>query len=109
MTAREFSELLGEIRTRLEYTQVDGTQVPVKYVFLNECPWSEDLCCIWRYLLTRIFKLAILFISMREYMLPDEASDEREVLRAGGVDEFDLIVDPILRNLLDETRDFIDR
>jgi len=45
---------------------------------------------------------------MREYMLPDDASDEREVLRAGGVDEFDLIVDPVLRNLLDETRDFID-
>ncbi|KAF9275053.1 peroxin [Linnemannia elongata] len=45
---------------------------------------------------------------MREYMLPDEASDEREVLRAGGVDEFDLVVDPVLRNLLDETRDFID-
>ncbi|KAG0276766.1 peroxin [Linnemannia exigua] len=41
-------------------------------------------------------------------MLPDEASDEREVLRAGGVDEFDLVVDPTLRNLLDETRDFID-
>ncbi|KAF9299894.1 peroxin [Mortierella antarctica] len=75
LTAREFSELLGEIRTRLEYTQVDGTRVPV---------------------------------NMREYMLPDEASDEREVLRAGGVDEFDLIVDPVLRNLLDETRDFID-
>ncbi|KAF9328756.1 peroxin [Podila minutissima] len=75
LTAREFSELLGEIRTRLEYTQVDGAQVPV---------------------------------NMREYMLPDEASDEREVLRAGGVDEFDLIVDPVLRNLLDETRDFID-
>ncbi|KAG0086702.1 peroxin [Podila epicladia] len=75
LTAREFSELLGEIRTRLEYTQVDGTQIPV---------------------------------NMREYMLPDEASDEREVLRAGGVDEFDLIVDPVLRNLLDETRDFID-
>ncbi|KAG0197785.1 peroxin [Mortierella sp. NVP41] len=45
---------------------------------------------------------------MREYMLPDEASDEREVLRAGGVDEFDLVVDPVLRSLLDETRDFID-
>jgi len=45
---------------------------------------------------------------MREYMLPDDASDEREVLRAGGVDEFDLVVDPVLRNLLDETRDFID-
>ena len=45
---------------------------------------------------------------MREYMLPDEAADEREVLRAGGVDEFDLVVDPVLRNLLDETRDFID-
>ncbi|KAF9391654.1 peroxin [Podila verticillata] len=75
LTAREFSELLGEIRTRLEYTQMDGIQVPV---------------------------------NMREYMLPDEASDEREVLRAGGVDEFDLVVDPVLRNLLDETRDFID-
>lgn len=38
LTAREFSELLGEIRTRLEYTQVDGTQIPVKYVFLIEYP-----------------------------------------------------------------------
>lgn len=45
---------------------------------------------------------------MREYMLPDDAAEEREVLRAGGVDEFDLVVDPVLRNLLDETRDFID-
>ncbi|KAF9179082.1 peroxin [Haplosporangium sp. Z 767] len=73
--AKEFSDLIEEIRARLEYTEVDGTRVPV---------------------------------NMREYMLPDEASDEREVLRAGGVDEFDLIVDPVLRNLLDETRDFID-
>jgi peroxin-3 len=45
---------------------------------------------------------------MREYILPDDAADEREVLRAGGVDEFDLVIDPVLRNLLDETRDFID-
>ncbi|KAF9981791.1 peroxin [Mortierella antarctica] len=74
-TAKEFSDLLGQIRARLEYTQVDGDQIHV---------------------------------NMREYMLPDEAADEREVLRAGGVDEFDLVVDPVLRNLLDETRDFID-
>ncbi|CAO3564523.1 unnamed protein product [Mortierella alpina] len=73
--AKEFSDLLGHIRARLEYTEVDGNQVHV---------------------------------NMREYMLPDEAADEREVLRAGGVDEFDLVVDPVLRNLLDETRDFID-
>lgn len=45
---------------------------------------------------------------MREYMLPDDAAEEREVLRAGGVDEFDLVVDSVLRDLLDETRDFID-
>lgn len=45
---------------------------------------------------------------MREYMLPDDAAEERNVLRAGGVDEFDLVIDPVLRNLLDETRDFID-
>ncbi|KAF9980190.1 peroxin, partial [Mortierella antarctica] len=70
-----FSDLLGQIRARLEYTEVDGDQVHV---------------------------------NMREYMLPDEAADEREVLRAGGVDEFDLVVDPVLRNLLDETRDFMD-
>ncbi|KAF9124470.1 peroxin, partial [Mortierella sp. 14UC] len=75
-TAKDFSELLGEIRSRLEYTEdKEGDRIPV---------------------------------NMREYMLPDEASDEREVLRAGGVDEFDLVVDPTLRNLLDETRDFID-
>ncbi|KAG9319738.1 hypothetical protein KVV02_004854 [Mortierella alpina] len=74
-TAKEFSDLLGQIRARLEYTEVDGDQVHV---------------------------------NMREYMLPDEAADEREVLRAGGVDEFDLVVDPVLRNLLDETRDFMD-
>ncbi|KAF9566436.1 peroxin [Mortierella alpina] len=74
-TAKEFSDLLGQIRARLEYIEVDGEQVHV---------------------------------NMREYMLPDEAADEREVLRAGGVDEFDLVVDPVLRNLLDETRDFID-
>ncbi|KAF9282116.1 peroxin [Mortierella alpina] len=74
-TAKEFSDLLGQIRARLEYTEVNGDQVHV---------------------------------NMREYMLPDEAADEREVLRAGGVDEFDLVVDPVLRNLLDETRDFID-
>ncbi|KAF9196927.1 peroxin [Haplosporangium sp. Z 11] len=73
--AKEFSDLIGEIRARLEYTEIDGTRVPV---------------------------------NMREYMLPDEASDEEEVLRAGGVDEVDLVVDPVLRNLLDETRDFID-
>ncbi|KAG0051572.1 peroxin [Gryganskiella cystojenkinii] len=75
LNAKDFSELIGEIRERLEYTEVNGVQVPT---------------------------------NMREYMLPDDASDEREVLRAGGVDEFDLIVDPVLRNLLDETRDFID-
>ncbi|GJJ76564.1 peroxin-3 [Entomortierella parvispora] len=75
LTAKDFSEIIGEIRERLEYTEVNGVQVPT---------------------------------NMREYMLPDDASDEREVLRAGGVDEFDLIVDPVLRNLLDETRDFID-
>ncbi|KAG0291118.1 peroxin [Linnemannia gamsii] len=75
-TSKDFSDLLGEIRSRLEYTEdMEGERVPV---------------------------------NMREYMLPDEASDEREVLRAGGVDEFDLVVDPTLRNLLDETRDFID-
>ncbi|KAK5799510.1 Peroxin-3, partial [Linnemannia elongata] len=75
-TSKDFSDLLGEIRSRLEYTEdMEGERVPV---------------------------------NMREYMLPDEASDEREVLRAGGVDEFDLVVDPVLRNLLDETRDFID-
>ncbi|KAF9898726.1 peroxin, partial [Linnemannia zychae] len=75
-TAKEFSELLGEIRSRLEYTEdKEGDRIPV---------------------------------NMREYMLPDEASDEREVLRAGGVDEFDLVVDSTLRSLLDETRDFID-
>ncbi|KAF9080132.1 peroxin, partial [Mortierella sp. AD031] len=75
-SASDFSDLLGEIRSRLEYTDdEDGERVPV---------------------------------NMREYMLPDEASDEREVLRAGGVDEFDLVVDPVLRSLLDETRDFID-
>ncbi|KAF9923233.1 peroxin [Linnemannia zychae] len=75
-TAKEFSDLLGEIRSRLEYTlDKEGDRIPV---------------------------------NMREYMLPDETSDEREVLRAGGVDEFDLVVDPVLRNLLDETRDFID-
>ncbi|KAG0046817.1 peroxin [Gryganskiella cystojenkinii] len=75
LNSKDFSELIGEIRERLEYTEVDGVQVPA---------------------------------NMREYMLPDDASDEREVLRAGGVDEFDLIVDPVLRSLLDETRDFID-
>ncbi|KAF9408369.1 peroxin [Podila epigama] len=75
LTAKEFSDILAEIRKRLEYTDVDGAQVPV---------------------------------NVREYMLPDVPSDEREVLRAGGVDEFDLNVDPVLRNLLDETRDFID-
>ncbi|KAF9318893.1 peroxin [Linnemannia elongata] len=75
-TSKDFSDLLGEIRSRLEYTEdMEGERVPV---------------------------------NMREYMLPDETSDEREVLRAGGVDEFDLVVDPVLRNLLDETRDFID-
>lgn len=75
-TSKDFSDLLEEIRSRLEYTEdMEGERVPV---------------------------------NMREYMLPDEASDEREVLRAGGVDEFDLVVDPVLRNLLDETRDFID-
>ncbi|KAF9139288.1 peroxin [Linnemannia schmuckeri] len=75
-TSKDFSDLLGEIRSRLEYTEdMEGERIPV---------------------------------NMREYMLPDEASDEREVLRAGGVDEFDLVVDPVLRNLLDETRDFID-
>ncbi|KAK3845191.1 MAG: Peroxin-3 [Linnemannia gamsii] len=75
-TAKDFSDLLVEIRSRLEYTEdKEGDRIPV---------------------------------NMREYMLPDEASDEREVLRAGGVDEFDLVVDPTLRNLLDETRDFID-
>ncbi|KAK3826486.1 MAG: Peroxin-3 [Linnemannia elongata] len=75
-TSSDFSDLLGEIRSRLEYTEdMEGERIPV---------------------------------NMREYMLPDEASDEREVLRAGGVDEFDLVVDPVLRNLLDETRDFID-
>ncbi|KAF9577823.1 peroxin, partial [Lunasporangiospora selenospora] len=73
--AKEFTELLSEIRERLEYTEVDGEKVPA---------------------------------NMREYMLPDEPADEREVLRAGGVDEFDLYVDPVLRSLLDETRDFID-
>ncbi|KAG0256054.1 peroxin [Mortierella polycephala] len=73
--AIEFSNLIGEIRARLEYTEVDGARIPV---------------------------------NMREYMLPDEESDEREALRVGGVDEFDLIVDPVLRSLLDETRDFID-
>ncbi|KAG0305848.1 peroxin [Dissophora globulifera] len=73
--AKEFSNLLGEIRARLEYTEEDGKRVPV---------------------------------NMREYMLPDEPAEEREVLRAGGVDEFDLVVDPVLRSLLDETRDFID-
>ncbi|KAF9345747.1 peroxin, partial [Mortierella sp. AD094] len=75
LNAKEFSDLLGEIRARLEYTEVDGKQVPV---------------------------------NMREYLLPDEPEEEREVLRAGGVDEFDLVVDSVLRNLLDETRDFID-
>ncbi|KAI1316893.1 peroxin [Mortierella claussenii] len=75
LTAKEFSDLLGEIRAQLEYTEVDGKRTP---------------------------------INMRKYMLPDDAAEEREVLRAGGVDEFDLIVDPVLRNLLDETRDFID-
>ena len=45
---------------------------------------------------------------MREYMLPDDPAEEREVLRAGGMEESDLVVDPVLRNLLDETRDFID-
>ncbi|KAF9963050.1 peroxin [Mortierella alpina] len=74
-TAKEFSDLLGQIRARLEYTEVNGNQVHV---------------------------------NMREYMLPDEVADEREVLRAGGVDEFDLVVDPVLGHLLDETRDFID-
>ncbi|KAF8945219.1 peroxin [Haplosporangium gracile] len=75
-TSQDFSDLLGEIRSRLEYTEdMEGERIPV---------------------------------NMREYMLPDETSDEREVLRAGGVDEFDLVVDPVLRNLLDETRDFID-
>ncbi|KAF8962530.1 peroxin [Entomortierella lignicola] len=73
--AKEFSALLGEIRAKLEYTEVDGEQVPV---------------------------------NMREYLLPDDPEEERNVLRAGGVDESDLVVDPVLRNLLDETRDFID-
>ncbi|KAK3819672.1 MAG: Peroxin-3 [Benniella sp.] len=73
--AKEFSDLLGEIRAQLEYREVDGKRVAV---------------------------------NMREYILPDDAADEREVLRAGGVDEFDLVIDPVLRNLLDETRDFID-
>ncbi|KAF9200349.1 peroxin, partial [Haplosporangium sp. Z 27] len=75
LNAKEFSDLLGEIRARLEYTEVDGKQVPV---------------------------------NMREYLLPDDPEEERDVLRAGGVDEFDLVVDPVLRNLLDETRDLID-
>ncbi|KAF9402641.1 peroxin [Mortierella sp. AD011] len=75
LNAKEFSDLLGEIRARLEYTEVDGKRVPV---------------------------------NVREYMLPDEPEEEREVLRAGGVDEFDLVVDSVLRSLLDETRDFID-
>ncbi|KAF9914587.1 peroxin [Lobosporangium transversale] len=74
-TAKEFSELLAEIRSRLEYAEVDGKRIP---------------------------------INMREYMLPDDVAEEYEVLRAGGVDEADLTVDPMLRNLLDETRDFID-
>ncbi|KAF9985463.1 peroxin [Modicella reniformis] len=73
--AKEFSDLLGEIRARLEYKEVEGKREPV---------------------------------NMREYMLPDDPAEEREVLRAGGVDEFDLVVDPVLRNLLDETHDFID-
>ncbi|KAF9344266.1 peroxin [Mortierella sp. NVP85] len=73
--AKEFSDLLGEIRAQLEYREVDGKREAV---------------------------------SMREYILPDDTADEREVLRAGGVDEFDLVIDPVLRNLLDETRDFID-
>lgn len=30
LNAKEFSDLLGEIRARLEYTEVDGEQVPVK-------------------------------------------------------------------------------
>ncbi|KAG0216140.1 Peroxin-3 [Mortierella sp. GBAus27b] len=75
LNANEFSDLLGEIRTQLEYTIVDGKREAV---------------------------------NMREYLLPDDPAEEREVLRAGGVDEFDLVVDPVLRNLLDETRDFID-
>ena len=29
-TAKEFSDLLEEIRARLEYTEVDGERVPVK-------------------------------------------------------------------------------
>ncbi|KAF9433400.1 peroxin [Entomortierella beljakovae] len=75
VSAKEFSDLLGEIRSRLEYNEVDGKQVPV---------------------------------NMREYLLPDDPEEELEVLKAGGVDEFDLVVDSVLRSLLDETRDFID-
>ncbi|KAG0226387.1 Peroxin-3 [Mortierella sp. GBAus27b] len=73
--AKEFSDLLGEIRAQLEYTVVDGKREA---------------------------------INIREFLLPDDAAEEREVLRAGGVDEADVVVDPVLRNLLDETRDFID-
>ncbi|KAF8906389.1 peroxin [Dissophora ornata] len=29
-TAKEFSDLLGEMRARLEYTEVDGERIPVK-------------------------------------------------------------------------------
>ncbi|KAF9433219.1 peroxin [Entomortierella beljakovae] len=75
ISAKDFSDLLGEIRARLEYNEVDGKQVPV---------------------------------NMREYLLPDDPEEELEVLKAGGVDEVDLEVDPVLRNLLDETRDLID-
>ncbi|KAF9916911.1 peroxin [Lobosporangium transversale] len=74
-TAKEFTDLFEEIRTRLEYVDMNGMRT---------------------------------FVNMREYILPDNAREEREALKAGGVDLFDLIIDSTLRNLLDETRDFID-
>ncbi|KAG0238050.1 peroxin [Actinomortierella wolfii] len=78
LKAKEFSELLADIRERLEYEKQEG---------------SDEMKPV----------------NMREYLLPDDAADEREVLRAGGLDEIDVVVDdPVLRNLLDETRDFID-
>ncbi|KAF9974602.1 peroxin [Actinomortierella ambigua] len=78
LTAKEFSDLLTEIREKLEFTK-------------NESTGESER------------------VNMREFLLPDDVADEREVLRAGGVDEMDVMVeDAVLRNLLDETRDFID-
>ncbi|KAF9157943.1 peroxin [Actinomortierella ambigua] len=78
LTAKDFADLLNEIRERLEYTKNEQTGEMER-------------------------------VNMREYILPDDIADEREVLRAGGLDELEVMVeDPVLRSLLDETRDFID-